>query len=47
MVVSSENNKNRIGFWVNGKFSWIDDEWTVKTNYKKIVGLGGLEPPTS
>lgn len=30
-----ESNKNRIGFWVNGKFSWIDEEWNMKTNYKK------------
>lgn len=30
-----ESNKNRIGFWVSGKFSWIDDEWTKTISYRK------------
>lgn len=30
-----EEDKNRIGFWVSGKFSWIDEEWNRKIRYKK------------
>ena len=28
-----EEDKNRIGFWVNGKFSWIDEEWEKEIDY--------------
>ena len=28
-----EEEKNRIGFWVNGKFSWIDEEWEKDIDY--------------
>lgn len=28
-----EEDKNRIGFWVSGKFSWIDEEWAKEIDY--------------
>lgn len=28
-----EEDKSRIGFWVSGKFSWIDEEWKKNINY--------------
>ena len=28
-----EEDKNRIGFWVGGKFSWIDEEWEKEIDY--------------
>ncbi len=27
--------KNKIGVWVDGKFSWIDDTWDLSFNYRK------------
>ncbi|MGM0507730.1 MAG: glycoside hydrolase family 15 protein [Fusobacteriota bacterium] len=30
-----ESDKNRLGFWVDNKFSWVDEEWEKKIKYKK------------
>jgi GH15 family glucan-1,4-alpha-glucosidase len=26
--------RNRIGIWVDGQFSWLDETWSVSTRYK-------------
>ncbi len=30
-----EEDKNRVGFWVSGKFSWIDEEWKKNIKYSE------------
>lgn len=30
-----EEDKNRIGFWIGGKFSWVDEEWKKNIKYMK------------
>lgn len=41
-----EEDKNRIGFWVAGKFSWIDEEWKKDLNYQKDSLVSNIKAST-